>query len=317
MSTIKLKSGEVIDDLVALAKSLIGPNDLANGGQLSPQRAAKLITMIFADAFLGKITTVRMDRLERNIDAIDVASRQLVRVPQGAEPSADQTPNAGEHGSVLRALAVQLFPTLTLDFLRANKDNPQLLKEVETAFGTLLTNDLVDLGFNGIGDGGAGANQEEKFLNLNKGWLQIAREADDAPKIEIDPEVDNWQASLGAIMDQGDERWRQTSAFVMNLADADAYARELGGHVTGTPLTADSPLRRYQGRPIEAHPRMPRGRVMFTPLKNLVFGVHTDIHQEREYHKRKRVLEYTFDKAVDYEIAVKQALVLAEPEPAA
>lgn len=314
MTLITLQNGTQIDDVVALAKALIGPNDLANGGQLSPQRAAKLIMMIFKDTFLTKINTVRMDRLERNVDAIDVASRQLVRVPQGTEPEAGQTANASEHGAVLRALAVQLFPSLTLDFLRANKDNSNLLKELETAFVTRLQNDLVDLGFNGINDTGAGATQEEKFLNLNKGWVQIAREDDDAPKLAIDPATDTWQATLGEVMDKGDTRWRETSAFVMNLADADAYARELGGHVTGTPLTAESPLRRYQGRPIEAHPRMPQGHVMFTPLKNLVHGVHTDIHQDREYHKRRRVLEYTFDMAVDYEIAVKEACVLAQPE---
>lgn len=109
---------------------------------------------------------------------------------------------------------------------------------------------------------------------------------------------------------QDHERWRENSAFVMNLADADDYAAELGAHVTGTPLTA---LRRYNGLPIEANPRMPRGKVLFTPLMNLAHGVHTSVEQDKEYHKRKRVLEYTFDMAVDYEIAVKQACVLGKP----
>jgi hypothetical protein len=312
VSFIILK-GQKIDDVVALAKGLIGPTDLAHGGALTPQRADKLISMIFGDNFLTKIQTVKMVRLERSVDAIDVASRQLVRVPQGLEPQDDQTTDASEHGAVLRALAVQLFPTLKLDFLRANKDNPKLLSALEKAFVTRLQGDLVDLGFNGINDDGGGANQAEKFLRLNKGWLQIALEAAGSPKVDIDPATDGWKATLAAIMDAGDERWRENSAFVMNLADADDYARELGAHVTGTPLTADSPLRRFEGRPIEAHPRMPRGKVMFTPLMNLAHGVHSDIHQDKEYHKRKRVLEYTFDMSVDYEIAVKEACVLGKP----
>ncbi len=314
MSHIILKSGEKMDDVKALAKGLIGPNDLANGGQMAPQAAAKLINLVVKDTFLSKIDTVTMNRLERSVDAIDVAGRQLVRVPQGTEPSAGQTANASEHGTVLRALAVQFFPTLTLDFLRANADNPNLLKLLEASFATRLANDLVDLGFNGIDDTGSGATQEEKFLNLNKGWLQIAREATACPKHDIDPATDGWQATLGATMNAGDERWRANSVFVMNLADADDYARELGGHVTGTPLTADSPLRRYQGQQIEAHPRMPRGHVMFTPLKNLAHGIHKDIHRDKEYHKRRRALEYTFDMACDYEIGVKEACVLAQPE---
>ena len=313
MTLITLKSGEQVDDIVALAKALIRPNDLANGGQLQPQEADRLISMIFDDMFLSKVNTIKMMRLERNIDAIDVGGRQLVRVAQGDEPADDQTANAGEHGSVLRALSVQLFPTLTLDFLRANKDNPKLLQVLEKAFSTRLREDLVDLAFNGLNDDGGGSTQPEKFVRLNKGWVQIALEAGDTPKIDIDPETDGWTATLAAIMDGGDERWRAQSAFIMNLADADTYARQLGAHVTGTPLVADSPLRRFEGYPIEAHPKMPRGRVLFTPLKNLVYGLHADIHRDKAYHQRRRVLEYTFDMAVDYEIAVKQACILGKP----
>lgn len=312
MSVITFNN-QKMEDFVALAKGLIGPTDLANGGTLTPQRADRLISMIFKDDFLSKITTIKMARLERELDAIDVAARQLVRVPQGKEPSDDQTANAGEHGSMLRALTVQLFPTLTLDFLRENKDNPKLVQMVEAAFMTRLRNDLVDLGFNGENDDSGGANQAAKFLRLNKGWIKVAEEADDAPKVDIDPATDGWKATLAAIMNGGDERWREMSTFVMNLADADAYAEELGAHVTGTPLTADSPLRRYNGLPIEANPRMPRGKVLFTPLKNLAHGVHTTVQTDKEYHKRKRALEYTYDMAVDYEIAVKQACVLAKP----
>lgn len=313
MSLITLSNGQRVDDVVALAKSLIGPTDLANGGQLQPQQAAKLISLVKADTFLSKIDTVMMVRLERNVDAIDVGRRQLVRVAQGQEPTAAQTANASEHGAVLKASPVQLFPTLTLDFLRANADNPKLAQMLEKGFATRLANDLVDLGFNGQGDDGSGATQDEKFLNLNKGWIKLAQESARTKKVEIDPATDGWQATLAAIMDQSDERWRESSTFIMNLADADAYARELGAHVTGTPLTADSPLRRYQGRPIEAHPDCPRDHVMFTPIKNLAHGIHKEVHRDKEYHKRRRCLEYTFDMAVDYEIGVKEALVLGQP----
>ena len=273
--TVKNEAGEDVQmlDIVAVAKGLIQPGDLANGGALSPQAASRLISMIASDAFLAKVLNQPMDRLERNIDAIDVASRQLVRVPEGQEPTDDQLAGAGEHGAVLRALTVQLFATLTLSWLRANKDNPNLQTEVEKGFTTRLTSDLVDLACNGENDDGGGVTQAEKFLRLNKGWVQIAKDAAATHKLDIDAATDGWQGTLGAIMDAGEERFRANSVFVMNTADADAYARELGGHVTGTPLTADSPLRRYQGKAIEAHEHMPQGHVMFTPLKNLAYGL--------------------------------------------
>ena len=114
-------------------------------------------------------------------------------------------------------------------------------------------------------------------------------------------------------MNSADVQYRGDSVFVMNTADADDYARELNAHVTGTPLTADSPLRRFEGRPIEAHEKMPRGHVLFTPLDNMVFGMHEQIERTRWFNARKRVLEYTFDQATDYQLANKAACALAEP----
>lgn len=317
-TTITLKSGEKINDLVALSKGLIGPNDLANGGELRPQAASRLISMVFKDGFLSKVTTEKMLRLTKNVDVIDIMRRQLVRVPQGADPEAKDFADAAEFGCELKALSVQLFPTLSLDFLRENKDNPNLVREVETGFNTRLSSDLVDLGFNGSGDDNEGKAREERFLRLNKGWVQCLREADKAGKVTIDP-AKGWIASLRAVIDAGDDRWRATSVILMNTADADAYARELNAPITGKAMHADSPLRRFEGHAIEAHPLMPRGVVIFTPLKNLVYGMHTDIRRDRAWHARKRVLEYTFDFAVDYEVAVKQAAVLgvtAPPKPA-
>jgi hypothetical protein len=312
MSTIKLADGTEIEEVIAVAKSLIQPEDLRNGGVLTPQGASRLISMLYADPFLKQVTTERMSRLTKNVDVLDIMRRQLVRVAQGNEPDDSDLTGAAEFGCKLTALDVQLFASLTLDFLRDNKDNPNLQKEVETGFNTRLGNDLVDLAFNGVADDAVGADRAAKFIRLNKGWLQIMREADNTPKVDIDPATDGWKASLKSIMEAGDIRFRKTSVFLMNTADADDYAEELNAPITGMALDADSPLRRYKGKPIVDHPEMPQGSVAFTPLKNLVVGLHTDIQRNRAYHNRRRALEYTFDMAVDFEVAVKQAAVLGE-----
>ncbi len=312
MSIITLKSGWTGQDIVAVAKSLIEPEDLRNGGGLKPQEAAKLITMLFADPFLKKVTTIRMSRLTRDVDVMDIARRQLVRVPQGKEPADDDLTGAGEFGCKLTALDAQLFASLTLDFLRDNKDNPNLQKEVETGFNTRLGNDIVDLGFNGVADDATGANRAAKFIRLNKGWLQVLRDAANTPKVDIDPATDGWRASLKAIMETSDDRVRETSSFLMNVADADDYGEEINAPVTGHETQTNHPARRYKGKTIEVHPMMPRGSVAFTPMKNLVYGLHTDIKRDRAYHSRKRALEYTFDMAFDFEVAVKQFAVLGE-----
>lgn len=311
MSLITL-NGVQMDDTIALAKSLIEPEDLRNGGELKPQAAAKLITMLFADKFLAKVTTLRMSRLKRDVDVMDIMRRQLVRVAEGQEPSNDELTAAGEFGCTLTALSAQLFASLTLSFLRENKDNPNLQKEVEGGFNTRLGNDIVDLGFNGVADDAAGADRAAKFIRLNKGWLQIAREAANTPTPPIDPATDGWVASLKTVMDAQDDRARSQSVFVMNEADADAYAEEINAPVTGHEVQSGNPARRFRGKVIEAHPDMPAGSVLFTPLKNLVYGLHTTIDRSRAYHARRRALEYTFDMSFDYEIAVKQFAVLGE-----
>ena len=199
-----------------------------------------------------------------------------------------------------------------MDFLRENKDNPQLQTEVEKGFNLRLGNDIVDLGFNGVADDAAGADRAAKFIRLNKGWLQIARDAANTPKVDIDPATDGWRASLKAVMEASDDRVRATSSFVMNEGDADDYSEEINAPVTGHEVQSGSPARRYKGKVIETHPAMPAGKVLFTPMKNLVYGLHTDIRRDRGYHQRKRALEYTFDMAFDFEIAVKQFAVMAE-----
>lgn len=316
MTVIVIKSGEYagqkMHDFVALAKGLIGPRDLANGGELRSEEANKLISMIFKDPFLDKVTTIRMSRLTRDVDVMDILSRQLVRVPQGDEPLAADLTGAGEFGCKLTALDAQLFAMLKLDFLRENASNPNLQKEVEAGFDTRLTNDIVDLGFNGVADDGEGADRVAKFIRLNKGWVQVMREAANTPKVNIDPATDGWIGSLKAILEASDERVRETSSFIMNTADADEYAEQINAQVTGAEVQSGAPARRYKGRPIEAHPLMPRGSVMFTPMKNLVYGLHTTIQRNRSYLDLRRALAYVFDMAFDYEVAVKQFAVLGE-----
>jgi hypothetical protein len=299
-------------DIVAVAKGLIDAGDLKPGGELTPQMASRVIASLFSDPFLAKITTERMSRLKKQIDVVDMMRRRLVRVPQGSEPTASQLTGADEGGCTLEAGDVQLFATLTLDFLREHANDPQLTQTVERGFTTVIQRDLVDLGFNGVSDDGAGGTREAKFVRLHKGWLQIMREAASSTKLEIDPATDGWIDTLRAVKDASDPWVRPQCVFLMNNGDADAYARELNQPITGQALNADSPLRRAEGHAIEAHPSMPAGSVVFTPLANLVHGVQTRVERNREYQARKRCLEYTWDFAVDYEVAVKKFATLGE-----
>lgn len=313
---ITLKSGPhegtKMNELVALSKGLIGPGDLSNGGDLKPQEASRIISMIYADPFLSTITTERMSRLTKDVDVLDIMRRQLVRVAQGKEPVDDDLAEAVEHGCKLTATDAQLFATLKLDFLREHQNNPELINLVEAGFKTRLTNDLIDLAWNGIADDGTGATREEKFIRLNKGWCQVLREAPKAPKVDIDPATDGWVTSLTAIMEAAHPKGERDAVFYMNRRDRDAYSFEVNRPVTGQATNVNKPWNSFVGKDIVAHEDIPRGTVIYTPPKNLVMGMSTMMRNDKAYHSRRRALEYSFDMAFDFEVAVKQFAVLGE-----
>jgi len=306
----------VANELEQIAKGMIGPGDLNPGGALRPQQAERLISMVFSNGLMEKVTTRRMRRTQADVAVMDIANRSLTRVPQGSEPTDAQRIGANEHGTTLHALPVQLFPQIGLDYLRDNADNKELVSEVEAGFATRMEAELEDLAFNGIDDTFVeydSANPDTTgWVTLNKGWIQVATDSADTKTASIDPGTNGWQDSLKTARDALPEMYRPNAAIFMNTADADAYAYELGQHVTGTALTADSPLRRFLGAPIITSPYIPAGTVLVTPPKNLVFGLTTEIWQQKRWDYDARALRYTFDTACDYEIAVKQACVLAQ-----
>jgi len=293
--------------LYAVAKGLVSPEDVRVGGTLRPLAANAIISMVREDAFLSKVTTERMGKLKKDVDVYDVLARQLVRVAEGSEPTSGQMPDVSEFGCTLTALPVQLFPTLKLSTLQDNSDNPQFLQTVNGMFNTVFQNDLLDLGTNGTADDYAAS----AFLALNKGWLQIALDSANTPKLAIDPATVGWIDTLAAIRAASDVRFRPESVFIMSPNDADAYNIELGKHVTGAAIIANSNGQGFLATPVIPNRYMPDGKVLYTPLKNLVFGMHTTITRTGAFHARRRAFEFTYDMSVDYEISVKQACVYA------
>jgi hypothetical protein len=99
----------------------------------------------------------------------------------------------------------------------------------------------------------------------------------------------------------------------MNPDDADAYDIEIGKHVTGAAIIANQGGHNFLRQPITVCRYMPQSTVvLYTPLKNLVMGINTVIRRDSQWHARRRVLEFTYDMAIDFEIAVKKAVVLAK-----
>lgn len=292
--------------LIQFAKGTIGPTAIAVSGQLRPEQAKRLISLVFEDELFKLITTRIMSKLKADVQVFDIPSRQLLRVAEGSEPADNQLMNLQEYGCTLDALAVQLFPTITLGFIIDNQDNPNLEKDIETSIVKKFRSELVDLGVNGTADDNASG-----FLSLNKGWIKLATDNVNVPKVDIDVPTDGVKATLQAVLNGMDSRFRQGAVFFMSHANADKYAAEVAESY-GVPVT-DAAARKYLGYMIQPVQTWPDTHIMLTQPSNLVVGIAQDVTREREYHSRKRAVEWTFNAYVDYEIAAKQAVVLGKP----
>jgi hypothetical protein len=302
--------------LVLFAKGLIGPEAIRAGNVLTPQQSKKIISLIFDSDFLKKITTQKMTRLKFEGTVLDIPSRSMRRRAQGSEPGDNDKVDLNNFNYTLTAEDMQLFADLTKDFLRNNADNPGLAGEVEAMLAKRLRGELVDLAFNGEASDYAG--DDAAFLGLNEGWVKIAMDAKtagDAKGGVIDPATDGWFTTLGNLWELVPDQVKSSAIIHMNTGDADKYAEERA--VNDAAIRSDSErARKYLGYPIEPVSEMPKGSILITPQKNLVFGLNGEIERAREYNARKGVLEYTFDLSADYEIAVKQFVVIGHPAAA-
>ena len=299
-------------DLIRFAKGEIDAGALASGGTLKPQQANRILSLVEKEPFLRDITRRRMQRLKADGYVIDIAQRSLRSVPEGQEPAEDDKTGITSFPYQLFAQPAELFADVTRSYIQDNLDNPQFLTELEAAFAKRIGDELVDLGFNGD-TATPDTHEHYKFLKLNDGWLKIASASTLTNKLTIDPETDGWVDTLANIVAKQDTRFVAGSSFVMNAVDAVRYDVEVGKHVTGRAAITDSKANGLVGFDIKRSAHVPQNTVMFTPPKNLIYGVNKDVTRHKAWHARKRVIEYTWELLVDFEIAAKQAVVLATP----
>lgn len=293
--------------LIRFAKGLVGPEDILVGGTLRPEDADRLISLIEEDPFLKQVQTVTMGALRRTVDVFDIATRQLVRVAEGSEPGVNDLADVTEHGSTLVALDTQLYVTLKRSFFLDNQNRPNFVSEVEGALAAKLRNELTDLAFNGTAD-----DNSAGFLTLNKGWIQIALDSGDTHQVDIDLATDGVRATLKNLLDAMPSKYRGEMAFIMSTKNADDYADELAG-TEGIRIDSER-AQRYLSYPILRSRHCPDTHILVTNPRNLAFGmVNNNMERHREYHGRKRAVEWTFNVWSDFEIAVKDACVIGKP----
>lgn len=300
-------------NILSLSKILKGGSiaaaDVALSGQLRPEVAHNFVNAIKDNSkFLQKITVKRMKKLSMEIDAWDVAKGILVRVPSGQTPTDEQRRKLDLIGTNLEGKSVQLFARILKDALNDNQDNPNFEKEQYDAFTKAFGNDLALLGF--VGERDDYANKE--FKELNKGWIQVARESNDVNKktyTKSTKVIDR----LTVLVDEIHDDVFDEAVILISPKDYRAYNKEISNlNVANILINGDA--RQILGVPLEVQPLMKSGEYLATPLKNLILGVGVLIDRNRYYDNEERALKYIFDTFCDYEIVIKKwaSLLTAE-----
>lgn len=294
--------------LIGLVKGAMSPQDFELSGNLTPEHSNKMIDVIRDNSqFLSKVETVKMAKLETEVDAHDIAEGILVRVAEGTEPTDEQLTGIENIGCKLKALPVQLFSNVKKSTIENNAFNVNFDEETFTKFMKRFSNELVYLGF--AGESAEGIS----FKTLNHGWLDIARTSDKTNKATYAANA-TISDRLTALVRQIHEDVIGEASIIINPKDYQEYLLEIAKDTATASILLNATAKSFLGYPIEVQNKIPQGTYLATPLKNLVFGMCMDIFRSREWNNRKRVVEYTFDVSCDYEIIVKKWATICEQE---
>lgn len=287
------------------------------GGTLRPQETDKFIDLVVKSSpILSRVTVDRSQKLTKDVNVWELLRGVLQRVPQGTEPT--EYTKFGNVGKKLEMKDAQLFARIPFDFLRDNQHRPGLENMVSGRLATRYGEDVVLLAFTGTADDFAG----KAFEKLNKGWPQLLKDASGSHKVDVSdhtggaPAAVNWEGLFSAMVEQLPDIYKgDKTVFLMSRADAELYQRQIGQMLGGLGHLLAKQNLTYLGYEIVPLNEMPRGHVIFTPLPNLVYGVNTSMERYREVSGEKRCINYTFDSAFDFQVAVDDAAVIAWDKP--
>jgi hypothetical protein len=250
-------------------------------GTLQPVLRTEVITLIGENSgVLKQAQVVEMSSLSEDVPILGVAARQLRRygartvVADGKLVTAD---------SLTRRLLAQDADTVynLADSIRNNYQGriPQLESIIGQGLFGQHGNDLEDLAFNGITDT-YDKDASEPMLTLGVGYLTLARDGVDSWGIvNPDDEDDTDLISLWSVaikrMAANNPKYAKNAAFICGPADFEQYEEELTFHPGGMGTLVEGAKGMFRGHPVFVVPSLAQGDWLYTPVKNLIFGIVT------------------------------------------
>ncbi len=284
----------------------------------SDWRDTKILTVQEADGFqslvvdlstfLKQIRTVRPKGIEYTVYLADSTAHALTRTPDGEEPNTTATVTKMVRRLELRP--VRLPAIIGFSFIEEH--GSQAEKEIAKLLAQKFANELTELGFVGTTDTYDGTN----FNTLAKGWIAIAQDTTGRPDIHrVDfSTLTTWRDKLDAVINAMPSRWYNPSknVIIMNPTDYREFADEIGSMTGGLPYLLNPNGLKWKGHNIITVEYMPAGKVLFTRLDNIVFGMSKNIQRSREVNHFRQAVFYNIRTYIDYEFIVDDMVVFGQ-----
>jgi hypothetical protein len=295
-----------VEERLLWLQQRIATSDIASAGKLSTEQLNKFIQLIVDNTALKDfVFTDTMKSMTKDLDNLDIATRQLSAPTEGTDPETSISATFAKR--TLTALE-WIYPVdLTYSFIEDNIEKLDIEMTIMDLCAIAIALDLEDLNING--DTGSGVT----FTAQNDGWIKIAKSAGHVFDIES-PDERLTYIFPGMLKDMPD-KWkanRSELAFLCSQDDYEEYEDEIATRNTalGDMIVTTGKRVPYKGIEIKSPPSWPAGTYMLTRRKNLSRGVYRDMLLEKQRAPRKRVLELTYSGRQDAEIRVVDAVVI-------
>ena len=282
----------------AIKKADILLTELESAGRLSASQANTFTrTLINSPTILKECRVVQMPSPEHKIARIGFGSRILRPAPiEGVELPAEQRAKPDLGQIILRSVEVIAEVHLPYSVIEDNLEGGSINNGHEESAGGLMDTliqligeraslDLEELAL--LGDVGKAGT--DAFLGLTNGWLKLAN-VNTAMGGGTAVSLNDFTKSIKTLpkpyhRNLADLRWYVSTSNAIDASMLLAQRQTAVGDQQLTTMATTTVL----GVPVKSSAMMPETDMLLTNPKNLIFGIHRDIHIEFEKDIRKRI----------------------------
>ncbi len=307
-----------LSELVKLHKAN-NAQTLSVNQTLHPGAAAKLINDIKDQSeFLKKITVLQSSTITHACPVLTMSSRNLTYLAEGGS-GVDENTKKAESSNIGKDLTLRDVD-LVYDLLYSALDNDEtgeIEKTVPEQISATFSNDLHDLGMNGLTDTRNLVYNEttnpEPMFTLHKGWAVIAKTSTNTNKVNTHGDTDIL-ASMDKMIKAMPARYRNKAIveFILSSNDYEDFVKLMAPKDASGSIAQTGKVLGHRGYNVTENPYLADGVHFLTNPKNLILdmsvkGIKKSITNKPE----NKCYRYIYTLPCDYEISVDPAFVVA------